>query len=223
MLIRQVISCDICGERRRSRPITGLSPASRKENCAPADGTRACAWVPGPSTCMGKTCLHKLVDQFVARNLASRTATEGAIETRPVTNSSLTSKTACVECKTDTSVTSRAVAVVSAKLTGVPVPMVLPIQSAVPADEPRALPGPLIENVPNHASRRWRAEAGERERALHAVERRNENGTPPQDFVIPQPGAPFSSRARRPASSSTGILSSWALSSFDPASSPATT
>ena len=46
----------------------------------------------------GQTCLHKLVDEFVARAIASRTATEGATET----DASLTSKTACVENKADT-------------------------------------------------------------------------------------------------------------------------
>ena len=81
------------------------------------------------------------------------------------------------ENKTDTRAKVKVVAVVSARPLGVPVPVDLPTLLAVPADEPRVLPGPLIENLPNYVSRRWRAEAWERERALHSLERRNESGT----------------------------------------------
>jgi hypothetical protein len=52
------------------------------------------------------------------------------------------------------------------------------MQPRSPVDEPHPVPAaPPIEDVPNFTSRRWHAEAWEREREreLHAVERRGEN------------------------------------------------
>jgi len=174
-VIRQAISCDICGSEKKQTNhwfvaydqggelrISGWSSRNR---------LRA-----GTKHLCGQTCLHKLVDEFMARILAVRlqpdVAAEGEAETplSATTDTSLTSDAAYGEDES------------SARLLTSPEPT-LPIRPLLrPAAELLAMPsrlqtgasGPLLDESPRYASRNWRAEAWdrERERELHAVERR---------------------------------------------------
>jgi len=178
-VIRQAISCDICGAEKKQTNHWFVASEQGGE-------LRVSGWSSrnrlraGTKHLCGQTCLHKLMDEFVARTIAGRTATPSAeaaqlTETRPATDASLTARTAYVELQLAASAVVRSEAIVPLKP---PVALVLPIQPKTPIEEPPALPAPpLLGEPPNYASRRWRAEAWERERALHAVERRIESSS----------------------------------------------
>jgi len=181
-VIRQAISCDICGAEKKQTNhwfvVSEQGGELRVSGWSSRIRLRA-----GTKHLCGQTCLHKLVDEFMARTIAGRVASPGAegtlpANTQPVTDASLTSKSAYVE--------PQSAALPIARLTP-PVPLrpvltaaaiVVPMQPRPPVDEPRPVPpAPRIEDTPNYTSRRWHAEAWEREREreLHAVERRTEN------------------------------------------------
>jgi hypothetical protein len=126
---------------------------------------------PGSKHLCGQTCLHKLVDDFMARALAARAqpgADEGEAERHAVaTDASLTSEAAYREVES------------SARLVATPTPIAParpPLRTpmelvAVPA-RPRIEEAVVAADEPPHyASRNWRAAAWERERELRAVER----------------------------------------------------
>jgi hypothetical protein len=174
-VIRQAISCDICGSEKKQTNhwfvaydqggelrISGWSSRNRLR--------------PGTKHLCGQTCLHKLVDEFMARILAVRlqpgAAAEGEAEAPALatTDTSLTSDAAYGEDES------------SACLLTPPEPT-LPMRPLLkPAAELLAMPGrpqtgasaPLPDESARFASRNWRAEAWdrERERELRAVERR---------------------------------------------------
>ncbi len=131
---------------------------------------------PGSKHLCGQTCLHKLVDDFMARDLAARAqasvADEADVEEQAgSTDASLTSDAAYVETMS------------SARLVTQPAPVLpqqIPMKAgvglvAMPGRLQTAVPAPLPpEETPGYASRNWRAEAWdrERERELRALERR---------------------------------------------------
>jgi hypothetical protein len=185
-VIRQAISCDICGAEKKQTNHWFVASEQAGE-------LRVSGWTSrnrlraGTKHLCGQTCLHKLMDEFVARTIAGRNATpapEAAslTETRPATDASLTSRTAYLEPQASANAAAKPAAIAPLKPAVVAATMVLPIQvlpiqPRISAEEPCALQlEPCIEETPNYASRRWRAEAWERERALHTVERRNESG-----------------------------------------------
>jgi hypothetical protein len=172
-VIRQAISCDICGAEKKQTNHWFVAYENGGE-------LRVSGWSsrnrlhPGTKHLCGQTCLHKLVDDFMARTLAARLQPVAAnVVEEPVagTDTSLTSASAYVD-----EVES------SARLLTPPAP-VLPKRSpfVVPAERV-AGPGkfqveecaPPFEDSPRYASRNWHAEAWdrERERELRAVERR---------------------------------------------------
>jgi hypothetical protein len=127
----------------------------------------------------GQTCLHKLVDEFMARTIAVRVqqgAQEETVHEHPAaaTDASLTA-VAAYEHPVYEEVES------SARLITPPAPVVPKLPVLRPHAELVAMPGrgPVEEPVPmdeppRFASRNWRAEAWdrERERELRSVERR---------------------------------------------------
>ena len=164
-MIRQAISCDICGSEKKQTNHWFVAYELGGE-------LRVSGWSsrhrlrPGSKHLCGQTCLHKLMDEFVARSIAVRAQpSEGEVPLAPaLTDASLTSPAACGEVKS------------SARLLG-PAPTALPrplyrpelvalparfekVEYARPPDEPR------------YASPSWRAEAWERERELRAAENR---------------------------------------------------
>jgi hypothetical protein len=115
----------------------------------------------------GQTCLHKLVDDFMARALTARVpqaADDGDAEARAMaTDTSLTSSAAHLEVES------------SARLLTPPVPINPQRPPFRAPAELVAKPVPPIDEPPRYASRNWRAEAWnrERERELRTVERRS--------------------------------------------------
>jgi hypothetical protein len=173
-VIRQAISCDICASEKKQTNHWFVAYEQGGE-------LRVSGWHsrnrlrPGSKHLCGQTCLHKLVDDFMARAIAVRPqpAAAQATEVQELaanTDSSLTANAAFVEIES------------SARL----LPTVLPASPKPPLRPPAelvTLPArPHSEGlVPppdeqRFASRNWRAEAWEREREREsrAIEHRPE-------------------------------------------------
>ena len=173
-MIRQAISCDICGTEKKQTNHWFVAYDQGGE-------LRVSGWNsrnrlrPGSKHLCGQTCLHKLVDDFMARALAVRPQ-PGAEEQAEVevpavaTDANLTSNAAYVEAESSArllmpptpELPKRPPSKVQAELVAMP--------GRVQAEEPSLAP----DEPPCYASRNWRAEAWdrERERELRAGERR---------------------------------------------------
>lgn len=176
-MIRQAISCDICGTEKKQTNHWFVAYDQGEE-------LRVSGWSsrnrlrPGSKHLCGQTCLHKLVDDFLAKTLTSRM-------TRAVQNDEdeeLIGQAAATDTSLTAVATTKAVAA-SSRLIAVPAPVspvrpplrmqmelvTLPVK---PRDE-AAVVG--VNEPPRYASRNWRAAAWERERErereLHAIER----------------------------------------------------
>jgi hypothetical protein len=186
-VIRQAISCDICGAEKKQTNHWFVA-------CEQAGELRVSGWNSrnrlrtGSKHLCGQTCLHKLVDEFMARTIAARLTAPAAAEpfepepARIAADTSLTSPAAYPEIESSarliTPPAAPEPAIVPALIAPRPSGLVsmpaqcsparpsvdtaVPVAIVVPEDEP-----------PAYSSRRWRAEAWERERSreLHAVER----------------------------------------------------
>ena len=194
-MIRQAISCDICGTEKKQTNHWFVAYDQGAE-------LRVSGWNsrnrlrPGSKHLCGQTCLHKLVDDFLARTLSSRmskAAQNDAEDEMPVptvkNDISLTSSVAYDSSLPYEEVES------SARLIPTPTPVSPSPLSATPelvspARPPQrmqmelvALPAKaraeeaavVVKEPPQYASRNWRAAAWERERErereLSAVER----------------------------------------------------
>ncbi len=169
-VIRQAISCDICaGEKKQTNHwfvayeqggelrVSGWSSRNRLR--------------PGSKHLCGQTCLHKLVDEFVAKALAIRlpvvAAEEAAVVApRTETDTSLTSSLAYEDVRLPYEETESYARVVASPQPNVPNRSTLrPVAELVavpprPNSESDALP-PVD---PAYSSRNWRVEAWKRER-----------------------------------------------------------
>jgi hypothetical protein len=162
-VIRQAISCDICGTEKKQTNYWFVAYDQGGE-------LRISGWNarnrlrPGSKHLCGQTCLHKLVDEFMARSLQARphpaAADADPDQLLASTNASLTSGAAYLEVES------------SARLVTPPAPA-LPMRTvtkplvelvAMPARPPASEPLPRAEETPVYMSRQWRAEAWERER-----------------------------------------------------------
>lgn len=159
-MIRQAISCDVCGAEKKQTNHWFVAYAHGGE-------LRVTGW-NGPSRMRagskhlcGQTCLHKLVDEFIAGAMATRVQTTAAAmeQNEPVatTDASLTSKAAYASPAPVLPVAPRALQVVPAALIAVS-------PSSALIEPHAAIPAPPVAEPPNYASRRLRAEAWERER-----------------------------------------------------------
>jgi hypothetical protein len=192
-VIRQAISCDICGTEKKQTNHWFVA-------CEQSGELRVSGWNsrnrlrPGSKHLCGQTCLHKLVDDFLAKTLTARAPRVAALEAEDEfieqavgQDTSLTSNGAYQEVES------------SARLIPTPVP-ILPVRPMVAASAvaPAAAaaarpalrasmelvaspPRPRVEEIPapvdespHYASRNWRAAAWERERERESrsVERR---------------------------------------------------
>jgi hypothetical protein len=168
-VIRQAISCDICGNEKKQTNHWFVAYDQGGE-------LRVSGWNsrnrlrPGSKHLCGQTCLHKLVDEFMARALAVRAGSAPTEEAEHVeqraaaTDTSLTSDAAYEEVES------------SARLIPTPVAVPLPAASSRPTHRMPVELVPVstrarseeavapVDDVPRFASRNWRAEAWERER-----------------------------------------------------------
>ena len=177
-VIRQAISCDICGSEKKQTNHWFVAYEYGAE-------LRVSGWSsrnrlsPGSKHLCGQTCLHKLVDEFMAKALATRVQTavleEAEAEARVATaDTSLTGDLAYQEIESSARLIPTAVPTPAAKP-----PLRLPVEVVATTgkhgvDELSA----SADEAPRFVSRNWRAEAWEREREreLHAVERRQAVG-----------------------------------------------
>jgi hypothetical protein len=172
-VIRQAISCDICAAEKRQTNHWFVAYEQGGE-------LRVSGWNsrhklrPGAKHLCGQTCLHKLVDDFMARSIAVRALRTGEAD----------DVEADAAFTTDTSLTtapSHADSDSSARLlpaaeTALPKSIVRPQPELVTMPQrPRpedfaSIPG----EPPRYNNRNWRAEAWEREREreLRAIENR---------------------------------------------------
>lgn len=192
-MIRQAISCDLCASEKKQTNHWFVAYEFGGE-------LRVSGWNsrnrlrPGSKHLCGQTCLHKLVDDFMARAISVRvpaaiqeeavteavaevvvpTPTHAAAEFQaprqsPVTDTSLASEAAFIEDESSARlITPPAAASPNRSALRVPAELV-----AMPVRIQPEQPAPLTEEPPRSASRNWRAEAWEREREreLRAVGR----------------------------------------------------
>jgi hypothetical protein len=166
-VIRQTITCDICGAEKQQTNHWFVAFFQGAE-------LRITAWTAnsrsraGSKHLCGQTCLHKLVDDCIAGFAASRSQPsepdpieiEGMFESTDV---SLTSSAAHAS-------TPRPVEPVAVRAsTAPPLPIVpaavVAIATSHPVEEARVVIAvPPVNDAPSYGSRHWRAEAWERER-----------------------------------------------------------
>jgi hypothetical protein len=163
-VIRQAISCDICGNEKRQTNhwfvaydqagelrVSGLSARNRLK--------------AGTKHLCGQTCLHKLVDEFLARTLAVRITPDLAAEAH-LPEQSLAAEPSAEAPIQEEECSARVVPAT---------PPLTPRRIAVRA-QPELVPAPakpqppaplpvLPQEAPRIASKAWRSEAWQRERA----------------------------------------------------------
>ncbi len=180
-MIRQAISCDICGTEKRQTNHWFVAYEHDGELRISAWGVQKRFRGSTRHLC-GQTCLHKLVDDFMARSVAARTQVSAALETSSetfLTDASLTSVAACDELESSARLLTPSVPALAGR--NQPSPISFSAGLARIAPEPATSP-PF--ETPRFASRSWHAEAWERERvremraaANHSeVARRRSNG-----------------------------------------------
>jgi hypothetical protein len=172
-MIRQAISCDICGTEKKQTNHWFVAYEQDGE-------LRVSGWTsrkrlrPGSKHLCGQICLHKLVDDFMARALKVN-APQGADSKAPVEAPKEVIKLAI---GTDTSLTSSAAFEEedefesSARLIPTPTPVQpvrqplrMPMELVAEPTRPRAEKAVVpADEPPRYASRNWRAAAWERER-----------------------------------------------------------
>jgi hypothetical protein len=174
-VIRQAVSCDICGAEKRQTNHWFVAYEQGGE-------LRVSGWTsrhrsrPGSKHLCGQTCLHKLVDDFMARAIAVRPQSaepDVAPAPAPAADASLTSHAAYPHAAyAETGSPIRLITPAPPQ----PVHRARPEPATIPLRlDPAELAAPLDE-PPRYASRTWRAEAWEREREREqrAAERRPE-------------------------------------------------
>jgi len=176
-VIRQAISCDICGTEKKQTNHWFVAYDQGEE-------LRVSGWNsrnrlrPGSKHLCGQTCLHKLVDDFLARSLSSRMRRAGQSDeddelVGPVvkTDTSLTSIPASKEVESSSRLTPTPEPVLPARP---PLKMQMELVT-LPARSQAEDVAVAVNEPPRYASRNWRAAAWERERErereLRAVER----------------------------------------------------
>jgi hypothetical protein len=184
-MIRQAISCDICAAEKRQTNHWFVAYEQAGE-------LRVSGWTsrhklrPDSKHLCGQTCLHKLVDEFMAKSIAVRAQRRGeAVEAE----AELTETSMAISAKARAAVAAEAAMAAeaaeaaevesSARLITPPAPMP-PNPVYRPLPEIVTMPSrPLHQELPplpadtlRYASRRWHAEAWEREREreLRAIE-----------------------------------------------------
>ncbi len=161
-MIRQSISCDICGAEKKQTNHWFVTYTHAGELRVSGWSAQAKLRTGSKHLC-GQTCLHKLVDEFIAGSMTVRMqppVPDAFIYEPPVAaDAGLTS---IASCATATS----SVQDLSAPTLPARTNPVIAIAPSRAVDEPRppltALPP--ADDPPNYTSRHWRTEAWERER-----------------------------------------------------------
>ncbi len=167
-MIRQAISCDICGSEKKQTNHWFVAYEQGGELRVSGWSSRA-RLRPGSKHLCGQTCLHKLVDDFMARALAVRApraaGKEAEVEKQTArTDASLTSDAAYSEVESSAQLIST-----PAQVTPVRPLLRMPMELVAVPPKPRAEEAVVSAGEPpRYASRNWRAAAWEREREREA-------------------------------------------------------
>ncbi len=159
-MIRQAISCDICGSEKKLTNHWFVAYVQGGELRVSGWNTRN-KLRPGSKHLCGQTCLHKLVDNFMAQALATPvrpSAEEELVVQAAGADSSLTSNYGEIESSARLVTTP---ALVPPARPPIRLPMELVPLPVKVHSEPAAA---VAEETPQYASRNWRAEAWDRER-----------------------------------------------------------
>jgi hypothetical protein len=158
-VIRQAISCDICGAEKKQTNHWFVAYETGGELHISGWNARKRLRAGAKHLC-GQTCLHKLADDFMARAVkAQQPAVLDEAEAGPsATDASLTSKAAGAAFESSARLLTLAEASTLRSA--------LRLQNGLPATSITEPGNPLtpLEAPPPFASRAWRAEAWERER-----------------------------------------------------------
>ena len=214
-MIRQAISCDICGTEKKQTNHWFVAYDQGGELRVSGWNTRN-RLRPGSKHLCGQTCLHKLVDEFMAALMPrGRTRVEpveaDVEEQTPDTNASLTSGAAYAEVESSARlITPPAARARRCGRCSSPRPSCWLFRPGRAAREPE-------DNAPTnrhvYMSRQWRAEAWERDASANSAP----SSAAPNCPAAAAPAECFSycagwrrvaSSASSPASSNTGIFSS---------------
>ena len=170
-MIRQAISCDICATEKRQTNHWFVAYEQSGELRVSGWNSRRRQRSDSKHLC-GQTCLHKLVDEFMAKSIAVRPqhvaeTDEAAAKAPAVADASLTSGAAYAEPESSARLLTPP-ATVPAKPVFRPQPELV----SMPSWPHSQNPVPLHGERPRSVSRDWRAEAWEREREreLRAIE-----------------------------------------------------
>ena len=167
-MIRQAISCDICKAEKKQTNHWFVA-------CEQAGELRVSGWNSrnrlraGSKHLCGQTCLHKLLDEFLARTVEGRPAPDAAVAIeQPEVEASVTPKRTVIEEESSARVITPPA--VPERIA----PAALLAMPARVAEAPRPIVMPRREESATDAARRRRAEAWERERAreLRVVDQR---------------------------------------------------
>lgn len=185
-MIRQAISCDICGSEKKQTNHWFVAYDQGGE-------LRVSGWSsrnrlrPGSKHLCGQTCLHKLLDDFMAKAVSARSskAVEEELqdeftEQAAKTGTGLASSAVFSESESSARLITKPKPAPSPKHVEAPAPVAKPPLRppmeliVVPARPRPDEPLTPVAEPPRFASRNWRAEAWEREREreLRAGERR---------------------------------------------------
>ena len=175
-MIRQAISCDICGRDKQQTNHWFVVYEHGTELRISGWNSQARLRTSSKHLC-GQTCLHKLVDDFTARTLATRGATFVAEKDDEEMELPL-----ATPVLTDASLTSATAYPASARIaTPVPATYVDGYDSSARILKPIALtPSKEPENAvtsPSFKSRAWRAEAWKREQEREQRSPRKSSGS----------------------------------------------
>jgi hypothetical protein len=178
-VIRQAISCDICGSEKRQTNHWFVAYEQAGELRISGWTSRHRLRSDSKHLC-GQTCLHKLVDEFMAKSIASR-AKPLIAEHDSTMDSAIPSGAALVAPPANIELESSARLLKPAH-SAPPQPIVRP---KPPKPEMLEIPSrpqlddfvPLSGDTPSYVSPDWHAKAWERERAreLRAIENRAGN------------------------------------------------
>ncbi|HTA79699.1 MAG TPA: hypothetical protein VK720_09130 [Terracidiphilus sp.] len=117
-MIRQAISCDICGRDKQQTNHWFVVYEHGAELRVSGWSSQARMSAKAKHLC-GQTCLHKLVDEYMARTVASRVASQAD------ENLASDEKLTCFAMRSDASYTSAVAHTAAVRLTAAPVPVPL--------------------------------------------------------------------------------------------------
>jgi hypothetical protein len=183
-VIRQAISCDICGAEKKQTNHWFVAYNQAGELRVSGWNSRNRLRAESKHLC-GQTCLHKLVDEFFARTVANRStvAVSDNVEVddhNSIVASGLTENLAYEEVESSARVVPAPAPVTQprpliAQPAAIAPSSVVSMPTRLVSSEPRPVSTPpVIEQPSTYSSRHLRAEAWEREREreMRALERR---------------------------------------------------